>query len=459
MERALTQELTNWKCSPFRKPLLLLGARQVGKTWLMQDFGKRHYKNVIYVRFDRNAAMKELFETSNYDMKALLLHLQMQDGTAIIPGETLIILDEIQECPAALTSLKYFCEDLPEHHVMAAGSLLGVHDQQGTGFPVGKVNTLQLYPLSFCEFLSALNRHKELKMIETRQWNILKTYSDRYTQLLKLYFYIGGMPEAIKRYLSTQDFNQVRIVQNSILEDYEKDFGKHVPKNLSAKLFSIWNSIPEQLAKENKRFIYSEIKKGARAKDFEDALDWLRRAGLIEQVNRITTPSLPLSAYKDNSFKLFFVDIGLLAAKSKLPSHVLIEKSNVFKEFKGALTEQFVQQQLRASCGITPFFWRADNFQSELDFAFQADISIIPVEVKAETNTKAKSLLNYCRKYLPDIAVRSSMNDFNRQILTHAPDKQTILLDIPLYAISQIDKLCRQELPPNISNLPLPPPI
>lgn len=447
MKRLLTEDLKKWKENPHRKPLLLLGARQVGKTWLLQDFAASCYQNSVYIRFDRNARMREIFESSNYEMDSLLLQLQMAAENKIEPGKTLIILDEIQECPAALTSLKYFCEDLPEYHVAAAGSLLGVYDHYGTGFPVGKVNTMTLYPMSYREVLLALKRDMDVETLQNQQWDVVKHFADRYTQFLKLYYFIGGMPEAVSTYVSTQDFNAVRTVQKSILADYEKDFSKHVPKPLASKLFMIWNSVPEQLAKENKRFVYGDVRKGLRSRDLEDALDWLRRAGLVEQVNRINTPSLPISAYKDGAFKLYFVDVGLLAAKADLSMRTLLEKTAVFSEFKGALTEQYVQQQLRSECRITPLYWRSDSFQAELDFVFQSDMNVVPIEVKAETNTKAKSLLSYCRKYTPEVVIRSSMNDYNRQLLPVGDDKQTILLDIPLYAIFLAETLCRNEFP------------
>lgn len=447
MKRLLTEDLKKWKENPHRKPLLLLGARQVGKTWLLQDFAASCYQNSVYIRFDRNARMREIFESSNYEMDSLLLQLQMAAENKIEPGKTLIILDEIQECPAALTSLKYFCEDLPEYHVAAAGSLLGVYDHYGTGFPVGKVNTMTLYPMSYREVLLALKRDMDVETLQNQQWDVVKHFADRYTQFLKLYYFIGGMPEAVSTYVSTQDFNAVRTVQKSILADYEKDFSKHVPKPLASKLFMIWNSVPEQLAKENKRFVYGDVRKGLRSRDLEDALDWLRRAGLVEQVNRINTPSLPISAYKDGAFKLYFVDVGLLAAKADLSMRTLLEKTAVFSEFKGALTEQYVQQQLRSECRITPLYWRSDSFQAELDFVFQSDMNVVPIEVKAETNTKAKSLLSYCRKYTPEVVIRNSMNDYNRQLLPVGDDKQTILLDIPLYAIFLAETLCRNEFP------------
>lgn len=456
MKRLLTESLIKWKEDERRKPLLLLGARQVGKTWLMLDFAASHYKNMVYVRFDRNIRMREIFENSNYEMPVILEQLQMVADSKIEPGETLIILDEIQDCPAALTSLKYFCEDMPQYHVMAAGSLLGVYDHFGTGFPVGKVNTMTLYPMSYCEFIQAMGYEKEVEMMEQQRWDVVKNFADRYIHLLKLYYYIGGMPEAINVYLKTKDFHEVRLVQKAILSDYEKDFSKHVPKGLAAKLFLIWESIPEQLAKENKRFVYGDVKKGLRSRDLEDALDWLMRAGLVQRVNRINSPSLPISAYKDGAFKLYFVDVGLLSAKVNLPPRVLLEKTAVFSEFKGALTEQYVQQQLRSDCGIDTVYWRSDSFQAELDFAFQADMSVVPVEVKAETNTKAKSLLTYCRKYTPEVAVRCSMNDFNRQALSVGDDKETILLDVPLYAVCMVERLSIQEFPPSTWDLSIP---
>ena len=413
----------------------------------MRDFADSCYKNSVYIRFDRNIRMREIFETSNYEMSSLLLQMQMAADSKIEPGKTLIILDEIQDCPAALTSLKYFCEDLPEYHVVAAGSLLGVYDHYGTGFPVGKVKTMTLYPMSFREFLLAMNRELDVETLENQQWGVIKPFADRYAQFLKLYYFIGGMPEAVSAYIRTQDFAEVREVQKSILADYEKDFSKHVPKALASKLFMIWNSIPEQLAKENKRFVYGDVKKGLRSRDLEDALDWLKRAGLVEQVNRINSPSLPISAYKDGAFKLYFVDVGLLSAKVDLSVRVLLEKTAVFSEFKGALTEQYVQQQLRTECGVEPLYWRSDNFQAELDFVFQTEMNVVPMEVKAVNNTKAKSLLNYCRKHTPAVAVRCSMNDYNRQLLPTSENKESILLDIPLYAVFLTQSLCRNELP------------
>lgn len=429
-----------------RKPLLLLGARQVGKTWLMRHFGDENYKDVVYIRFDRNERMRRIFETSNYDMKELLLLMQAETNINIKPGDTLIILDEIQDCPAALTSLKYFCEDLPDYHVMAAGSLLGVKQHHGTGFPVGKVNTMILYPLTFREFMTALEHPHDIDFIELQKWESVKLISDRLTHLLKLYYYIGGMPEVVNTYLQTKDFSAVRSAQNEILSNYANDFSKHVPAMLAAKLSLLWESIPHQLAKENKRFIYKEVDSKMRARDLEGAMDWLFRAGLIYRVDRINEPSLPIGAYRDGAFKLYFLDVGLLGAKCELEVSTILEKSAIFKEFKGALTEQFVQQELRAESQISPHYWQSDTFRAEVDFVIQTSMNVVPIEVKAEHNTKAKSLLNYCRKYKPVLAVRISMNDFSENNLETSETTNTTLLDIPLYATFMLLPICREAL-------------
>ena len=429
-----------------RKPLLLLGARQVGKTWLMRHFGDENYKDVVYIRFDRNERMRRIFETSNYDMKELLLLMQAETNINIKPGDTLIILDEIQDCPAALTSLKYFCEDLPDYHVMAAGSLLGVKQHHGTGFPVGKVNTMILYPLTFREFMTALEHPHDIDFIEFQKWESVKLISDRLTHLLKLYYYIGGMPEVVNTYLQTKDFSAVRSAQNEILSNYANDFSKHVPAMLAAKLSLLWESIPHQLAKENKRFIYKEVDNKMRARDLESAMDWLFRAGLIYRVDRINEPSLPIGAYRDGAFKLYFLDVGLLGAKCELEVSTILEKSAIFKEFKGALTEQFVQQELRAESQISSHYWQSDTFRAEVDFVIQTSMNIVPIEVKAEHNTKAKSLLNYCRKYKPVLAVRISMNDFSENNLETSETTNTTLLDIPLYATFMLLPICKEAL-------------
>lgn len=435
MKRYLTEHLEKWKNSPRRKPLLLLGARQVGKTWLMRDFGKRNYEKVAYVRFDRHERMRELFEESSYDMREMLVNMQTHVGFKITPGDTLIILDEIQECPAALTSLKYFCEDLPEYHVMAAGSLLGVKMHHGTGFPVGKVNTVHMYPMTYREFLWAMGYELDVEQLEKKAWKNVKLFAERYAHLLRLYYFVGGMPEAVSTYVDSEDFSAVREVQREILSNYTNDFSKHVPKPQAAKLSLLWNSVPQQLARENKRFLYKDVKQGMRARDLEDAMDWLQRAGLIYQVHRINEPAIPLDSYRDGAFKLYFLDVGLLGARVDLPASVLLEKTAVFREFKGALTEQYVQQQLRAECGIEPHYWQNESARAEIDFVFQKEMNVVPVEVKAETNTRAKSLMSYCRRYAPQEAIRVSMNDYACQGLDFGAGRCTALVDLPLYAV------------------------
>ncbi len=444
MKRQLTEKLKQWKQSSGRKPLLLLGARQVGKTWLMQDFAHQEYAQTVYIRFDRNEQARRIFAESNYNMHELLLDLQAETEQKITPQDTLIILDEIQECPEALTSLKYFCEDLPDYHVIAAGSLLGVHQHHGTGFPVGKVQTLHLYPMSFQEFLMALGKEELAHVLGSRDWKRIQRFNEKFEQLLKLYYFVGGMPEVVKKYIDTEDFAVVREVQNNILSDYNNDFSKHIPSSAAAKLSMVWSSVPMQLARENKRFVYGHVRKNLRAKDLENAMDWLYRAGLVHMVQRVNTPSLPLGAYQDGAFKLFFSDVGLLGAKVDLRASVLLNQNEVFKEFKGALTEQFVQQEMRATGTRFLHYWHSETTHTELDFLFQSDMAAVPLEVKAEHNTKAKSLLNYCRKYVPPVAVRASMNDYALSRLSVGETESVALLDIPLYAVCHVETECEQ---------------
>lgn len=446
MQRLLEKELNKWKDSPVRKPLLLLGARQVGKTWLMLHFGKKHYEHMVYIRFDRNARMRRIFEESNFNMPELLLLLQAETGIKIEAGKVLIILDEIQDCPAALTSLKYFCEDVPEQHVMAAGPLLGVKQHHGTGFPVGKVNTMTLYPMSFREFMMASGHEFDIAFIAQKKWGSLRLIADRLIHQLKLYYYIGGMPEVVSTYIDTEDFSEVRRVQNEILSNYANDFSKHVPASLSAKLSLLWDSVPEQLSRENKRFIYKDVQVNMRGRDLEAAMDWLRRAGLIYRVERINEPALPIGAYRDGAFKLYFLDVGLLGAKCELEISTILEKNAIFREFKGALTEQFVQQELRAESNLTPHYWQSDSARAEIDFVIQAFMHVVPVEVKAEHNTKAKSLITYCNKYHPALAIRVSMNDYAQHNLDTSQEHKTTLLDLPLYAAFMLEEMSREIL-------------
>lgn len=448
MRRNAIENLKKWKENPRRKPLLLLGARQVGKTWLMQEFGKTHYEHVAYIRLDKDEEMKQRFDKSGYDIPRLLNDIEVRVGFSLIPGKTLIIIDEIQESPSALTSLKYFCEDAREHHIIAAGSLLGVTQHSGTGFPVGKVNMMHLYPMSFTEFLDALGKDKLCSELKNRNWDLITSFSETLADLLRLYYYIGGMPEVVSTYMETKNLDEVRIIQQEILDSYSSDFSKHIPSTLASKVSMLWESVPAQLAKENKRFIYSEVNKNMRAKDLEDALNWLLRAGLIYRINRITKPALPLNPYEEGAFKLFFLDVGLLAAKTRLEASVILQGNRIFQEFKGALAEQYVQQEVRAECNIAPYYWLSESSRIEIDFLMEHRMSIVPIEVKAETNLQAKSLKSYCTKYTPEIAVRTSMSTYYKQKIGNN-ETPTTLIDLPLYAVCTMTAECSDAMQDN----------
>ncbi|MBO4491647.1 MAG: ATP-binding protein [Lentisphaeria bacterium] len=446
MERYAMSKLLAWKNSPHRKPLLLLGARQVGKTWLLNDFGNRHFKKVANIRFDRNSVMRETF-SRDYDIPRLLSALQLEAGFKITPEDTLIIFDEIQTCPAALTSLKYFCEDAPEYAIAAAGSLLGVAEHQGTGFPVGKVNRIYLYPMTFTEFLTATGHGQFAELIAADDWDMLGTFHEKLSDLLKYYYFIGGMPEAVASYVEFHDFQQVRRIQQQLLSDYSDDFEKHVSKSTAAKIRMIWESIPNQLAKENKKFVYSDVKKSLRSRDLEEAMQWLLAAGMIYHIHNVSKPAFPLNAYREeNAFKAFFLDIGLLAAKSNLNARTILEGNAVFQEFKGALAEQYVLQQIVAESGSVPYYWSEKSPTREVDFVIEHEENIIPLEVKAERNLQAKSLKFYCRKYHPAKAVRTSMSKFFRQTIVDPGGKQDgyTLIDLPLFAVSRLASECEK---------------
>ena len=430
MKRKLLENLIEWKSRKAHKPLILEGARQVGKTWLMQEFGKTQYKKVAYINFDRNLKMRETFET-DLDTKRLITAIGLDAEFKITPEDTLIIFDEIQECPRAITSLKYFNEDAPEYDIIAAGSLLGVAHHTGTGFPVGKVEFLRLYPLSFTEFLDAMGKEQYVELIEKQDFEMIKIFSNKFEDLLKQYCYIGGMPEVVQNFVNNGDFNQVRTIQKRILSAYERDFSKHIPANTVEKARMLWNSIPTQLAKENKKFIYNAIKKGARAKEFETALTWLRNNGLIYQVHKITKPGLPIGAYADlDAFKLFVLDVGLLGALSGLEAKTILGKYEIFQEFKGAITEQYVLQQFKTIDDMPIYYWTNETSRSEVDFVIQRESKVIPVEVKAATNLKARSLKIYMEQFKPELAIRTSLADYK---------KTENLVDIPLYAIENLN--------------------
>ena len=374
--------------------MILKGARQVGKTWLMKEFGKKCFKNTAYINFDSDVRMRRIFE-DDYDIQRIIRMINIETGERIIPEETLIIFDEVQEAPKAISSLKYFCENAPEYAVVSAGSLLGVAIHEGVSFPVGKVESLNMYPMSFREFLIAMGEEALADIIEEKDYQALNTFSDKYINWLKLYYFVGGMPEAVNDYAECGDVTSVRDIQKQILELYENDFSKHTPNDELARIRMVWNSIPLQLAKENKKFFFGQIRKGARAKDFELAIEWLQDCGLAGKVYRVEKPGIPLKAYTDfSAFKIYLLDVGLLGAMSDLDARSILEKNELFTEFKGALTEQYVYQQIISETEYTPYYFSASS-HTEIDFLIQKEGQVIPLEVKAEENVKAKSLKAY----------------------------------------------------------------
>lgn len=430
MQRKILQSLQNWKQNPNRKPLIIKGARQVGKTWAMKHFGEQSFKQVAYINFDNNPRMKTLF-SGDYDINRLILGLKIESGVDIKAHNTLIIFDEVQEVPQALASLKYFYENAPEFYIVSAWSLLGVSLHHQVSFPVGKVDFLPLYPMDFHEFLLAVGKQDLVELLNLKDWSLISAMKSRYIELLRQYYFVGGMPEAVKVFIETQNFDAVRQVQKNLLMAYEQDFSKHIRDGQTVqKVRSIWHAIPEQLAKENKKFIYANLQKGARSKDYEIALQWLKDSGLVHSVPRIKKPHLPLSAYQDNAFKLYGLDIGLLSAQSHLDASVLLDGSRIFSEFKGALTEQYVLQQLIANQDNPVFYWATEKGTAEVDFVMQQKQAVIPIEVKAEENLKAKSLKVYVEQFQPERAFRFSMADYR---------EQDWLVNVPLYGVSILE--------------------
>lgn len=426
MQRKILQSLQNWKQNPNRKPLIIQGARQVGKTWAMKHFGEQSFEQVAYINFDNNPRMKTLF-SGDYDINRLILGLKIESGVDIQAHNTLIIFDEVQEVPQALSSLKYFYENAPEFYIVSAGSLLGVSLHHQVSFPVGKVDFLPLYPMDFHEFVLAVGKQDLVELLNLKDWSLISAMKSRYIELLRQYYFVGGMPEAVKVFIETQNVDAVRQVQKNLLMAYEQDFSKHIRDGQTVqKVRSIWHAIPEQLAKENKKFIYANLQKGARSKDYEIALQWLKDSGLVHSVPRIKKPHLPLSAYQDNAFKLYGLDIGLLSAQSHLDASVLLDGSRIFSEFKGALTEQYVLQQLIANQDNPVFYWATEKGTAEVDFVVQQKQAVIPIEVKAEENLKAKSLKVYVEQFQPEHAFRFSMADYR---------ELDWLVNVPLYGV------------------------
>lgn len=429
MLRMAMDQLLKWKQRKNKKPLIIRGARQVGKTWLMKEFGKTAYQKTVYISFDSNSRMQMLFE-EDLNIDRIMTGLELYAGHKIDAENTLLIFDEIQEVPKALTSLKYFNENAPQYQIVCAGSLLGVALHHGTSFPVGKVEFLDLYPMSFLEFIRAMGKEQYAELLQKGDLKMASAFKQEYTGLLKHYYYVGGMPEAVLNFSENNDFNEVREIQRRILAAYEQDFSKHAPNDAVPRIRMLWNSIPAQLTKENKKFIYGLIKEGARARDYELALFWLNDCGLIHKVHRVTATNLPLRAYEDlKAFKLFLVDVGLLSCMVGLHQRTLLDGNALFKEFKGALTEQYVLQQLKTLKDVHTCYWAAERGNAEVDFVVGTGSDVIPIEVKAEVNLQAKSLKTYKEKFAPRLSIRMSMADYK---------KEDWLLNLPLWAVETI---------------------
>lgn len=440
MKREIISKIEKWNQASQRRPLILMGARQVGKTWLMDEFARQYYPDdTVAVNFMKSERLRNRFEQMDLDTRSVMEVLSIETSKRIIPGKTLVLLDEIQESPRALTSLKFFAEDLPELAVMAAGSLLGLAvnrkkkkadtESPKASFPVGKVSFLDVPPFTFSEFLSAVGEEEKSHLLKSRSWKTIALFHDSFRELLKKYMFIGGMPEAIAAYVENGDFMAVSAAHKAILKAYDEDFAKHADGALLPKIRLLWKCIPSQLARENKKFIYTALREGARAREYEFALEWLADAGMIRIVRNVSAPLMPLAAYEDfGAFKLYAHDVGLLGAMARLPQQALLEGNALFTHFKGALTEQYVLEELCA-CGVEPNYWTQDNIKAEIEFLAQIGNSIFPIEVKAETNLKAKSLKSFIERYKPRKALRISMS----KRLTGAE-----IEDFPLYAIPEM---------------------
>ena len=433
MIRYAINQLSAWKEKKDRKPLIIKGARQVGKTWLMKEFGRLYYEKHVYINFENNPQMERLFAL---DLKTdrLIEGLSAYTGVSI-DTETLIIFDEVQAVPRALTSLKYFNENAPDYQIVTAGSLLGIALHPGTSFPVGKVETMELFPMSFSEFLCALGFERYVEVLKSGDQDLLDVLRSELTELLKKYMFVGGMPEAVAEYVNNRDFIKVREIHTEIINAYENDFSKHAPNNIVPRIRLLWHSVPRQLAKENRKFIYGLVKEGARAREYELALLWLTDCGLVHKINRVSSGNLPLKAYEDmNAFKLYMLDTGLLCALSDIGANVLVDGDELFKDYKGAITEQYALQQL-ISVGTKPFYWSSQTSGSEVDFVFQADSGVVPLEVKAAENLQAKSLKVFSEKFKIKKAVRTSLAGFRQEKWLVSGGS---LLNLPLYMLEYI---------------------
>jgi uncharacterized protein len=425
MQRKAYQLLKAWKQNPNRKPLVIQGARQVGKTWLMKEFGTKEFESLAYFNFEANKELHGIFK-QGFDPDTILLGLAILWGKPIEIEKTLVVFDEIQACPEAITSLKYFQEGKSRLAILAGGSLLGVAIHQGTSFPVGKVDFLTLYPLDFHEFLLGIGQAELVKLLESKNWEMINVFKDKLASILKHYYFVGGMPEVVNEFARTGDFHAARLLQNNILMAYENDFSKHAPIAQLPRIRMVWHSILGQLAKENSKFIYNILRTGARAKEFEMALEWLKDAGLIQQVTRIKKVGFPLSAYTEwSDFKIYLNDVGLLTAMANLSPEIILKENDLFTEFKGKLSEQFVLQQL-ISEQIQGYYWNPENTSAEVDFVIQRENELIPIEVKSGENLKSRSLHVYFEKYQPSTCLRTSILPYK---------DQGWMRNIPLYGI------------------------
>lgn len=429
MQRDKLNELYSWKTSIERKPLMVRGARQVGKTWLLKEFGKAAYKQCIYVNFEESPHLKTLFQT-DFNIKRIITALEISTQTKISPDDSLLIFDEIQEAERGITVLKYFCENAPEYHVVAAGSLLGIAFHRHESFPVGKVDFLDLHPMSFTEFMVAVGEQQLVEVLKKQDWTTLDIFKNKFRELLRYYFFVGGLPEVVQTYIDTNDFQKVRFVQNRILVSYEGDFSKHAPYEIVPRIRMVWQSIVSQLAKENKKYMYGFIREGARAKDFELAIQWLTDAGLLVKCNRISKPEMPLIAFQDlSAFKLYLHDVGLLLAMAGIDSRSIIDGNTLLHQFNGAIAEQFVMQQLLLKTNRHITYWTNDRSTSEVDFVIQTDGNIVPIEVKSGENLKAKSFKLFCQKFNPELAIRTSLADYKQE---------SWMTNLPLWAIETL---------------------
>lgn len=431
MRRTIYNQLLTWKNTPdgLRKPLILEGARQTGKTWLARELGLNEFENFVEINFERIEEARTLFE-NNFDLQRILLAIQAITGKQVIPGKTLLFFDEIQFARRGLLSLKYFYEDMPSLHIVAAGSLLGVLDHKDDSFPVGKVSFLRVYPLSFSEFLCAIQREGLAQLIASKDYTAIDAFASLLTDLLRQYYFVGGMPEVVKTFAEQQNYEKVRAVQQEILKSYRNDFSKHPPKEIVKRMALLWDSVPAQLAKENKKFVYNAVKQGARARDFETAIQWLCDAGLTYKISRVRCGQLPLKGFEDiNSFKLYLLDIGLMGAMSGLSATTITQGNDLFLQYKGALTEQFVLQEMQTLNSLEIHYWTPDESIAEMDFVIQKEEQIIPIEVKAERHLKAKSIAIYIQQNHPKNVIRTSLSPY------HQGEQIT---DIPLYAFYSI---------------------